>query len=144
MKQAAPVFHDSGGVPAHAKAVVIGIDSAVNPRNVALALGSWTGKTVQVEDVIRGSARPPIAETIESWIRGAPGPPVLLALDAPLGWPAPLTETLASHRPGQGLAFAAHEMFRRRTDDFVHERVGKRPLDVYPDLPPLGRASEGD
>ena len=41
--------------PSRMDAIVIGIDCAVSPRNVGLALGRWSGQTINVEDVVRGS-----------------------------------------------------------------------------------------
>lgn len=59
---------------------------------------------------------------------------MLLALDAPLGWPAALGVTLASHRAGEPPEHAPDRLFHRRTDDWVRTRLGKRPLEVGADL----------
>jgi len=59
--------------------------------------------------------------------------PVLLALDAPLGWPAPLGRALHPHAAGDPLEEAPHALFRRHTDNFVKARVGRQPLDVGAD-----------
>ena len=58
---------------------------------------------------------------------------MLLALDAPLGWPAPLGDALAGHRAGDPLDASAHALFRRATDRDVRARLGKQPLDVGAD-----------
>ena len=59
--------------------------------------------------------------------------PTLIALDAPLGWPRALSEVLPAHCAGRDPRFTANEMFRRRTDDVVKEKLNKRPLDVGAD-----------
>jgi hypothetical protein len=58
---------------------------------------------------------------------------VLVAIDAPLGWPAPLGDELADHRAGGRLRASADELFRRHTDREVAARLGKTPLDVGAD-----------
>ncbi|MEM1034127.1 MAG: DUF429 domain-containing protein [Myxococcota bacterium] len=113
-------------------AVVIGVDCAVHHRNVGLARVVMGGATRPlVEEVVAGDA--PSWDAIDArilrWVTG----PTLIALDAPLGWPAPLGEGLVSHRAGASLSDSAHAMFRRQTDDVVADRVGKRPLDVGAD-----------
>jgi hypothetical protein len=58
---------------------------------------------------------------------------VLIAVDAPLGWPRPMGNALARHRAGEPLEVAAHELFRRETDRFIRARIGKQSLDVGAD-----------
>jgi hypothetical protein len=58
----------------------------------------------------------------------------LIAIDAPLGWPKPLAETLIKHRAGMPIETPANAMFRRNTDLFIQTRLGKRPLDVGADV----------
>jgi hypothetical protein len=45
--------------------------------------------------------------------------PVLLAIDAPLGWPKQLAETLINHRAGMPIETPANVMFRRTTNLFI-------------------------
>ena len=61
------------------------------------------------------------------------GTPTLLALDAPLGWPGPLADALANHYAGAEFDAEAHDLFRRATDRFIKQRIGKQPLDVGAD-----------
>jgi predicted nuclease with RNAse H fold len=63
----------------------------------------------------------------------------LIAIDAPLGWPAALGRVLGSHRAGQLLPASANELFRRRTDRWVKQVIGKQPLDIGADK--IARAS---
>jgi hypothetical protein len=59
--------------------------------------------------------------------------PAVLALDAPLGWPARLGTALRGHRAGDRLRHDADHLFRRETDRVVRARVGKQTLDVGAD-----------
>jgi len=91
----------------------------------------WTADGWQLLDVQTCSeaARP---ETIVAkWISDEPR--ALLAVDAPLGWPAELGAALVQHYAGEALSVPPARMFRRATDRFVHERLHKKPLDVGAD-----------
>jgi predicted nuclease with RNAse H fold len=59
---------------------------------------------------------------------------ILIAIDAPLGWPVPLIEGLAGHFAGNGVAFSMEEMFSRATDRFVRQMTKKLPLEVGANL----------
>ena len=71
-------------------------------------------------------------ERVGQWI-ACSDEPVLLAMDAPLGWPQRLADELSGHRAGRPLRSSANHLFRRATDEFVKEKVGKQPLDVGAD-----------
>jgi hypothetical protein len=58
---------------------------------------------------------------------------VLVAIDAPLGWPGELGQSLALHKAGGPIDRAANSMFRRETDRFIRRRIGKQSLDVGAD-----------
>jgi hypothetical protein len=110
---------------------IIGIDCAVDPRRVGLALGWPDGEGLQIAEVATGSRdRPPLA-TILDWLPEES--PTLLALDAPLGWPASLGEALSGHQAGEAIGEHPNALFRRETDRFVKQRIGKQPLDVGAD-----------
>jgi hypothetical protein len=51
--------------------------------------------------------------------------PALIAIDAPLGWPKQLAETLINHRAGMPIETAANAMFRRTTDVFIQQKLKK-------------------
>lgn len=106
---------------------VLGIDCAAQPENTGLALAE-VGDEVRVLQVHAGRRREDIGDVAARLIEGRA--PLLVAIDAPLGWPAPLGPALATHRAGDLLAPAPNELFRRATDDCVAARIGKRPLDV--------------
>lgn len=108
---------------------VIGIDAATKPKNMGLARGRIDGGTLVVDEVRLGSEVPSVPSAIASWIRG----PALIAVDAPLGWPAPMGIALAGHRAGQVVPHHGDQLFARLTDRIVHETVKKKPLDVGAD-----------
>jgi hypothetical protein len=69
-----------------------------------------------------------VVETVAAW--ATPDAPTLLALDAPLGWPAGMGQALGRHEAGAPIRLEANRLFRRGTDWAVREATGKRPLDV--------------
>ena len=74
----------------------------------------------------------PFLDVLAQWIVEA-REATLIAVDAPLGWPAPLGQALTSHEAGQAIGTSADDMFRRRTDVFVRRTIGKNPLEVGAD-----------
>jgi predicted RNase H-like nuclease len=118
------------------QATIIGIDCATQENRVGLALASASGDNFQVDEVSDASKKNPSAATVKRWIggRGADGRQIILALDAPLGWPEPLALSLASHQAGKKLVSAPNDLFRRRTDHFIKQRTGQRPLEIGADL----------
>ncbi len=112
---------------------IVGVDCAAQPKNVGVACAR--GRSVEV--VVAGLADP--AGVVVEWVDWSS--PVLIALDAPLGWPAPMAAELADHRPGELVGTAPNAFFRRTTDRVVHERIGKMPLEVGADR--IARAAHG-
>ena len=111
---------------------IIGIDHACQPSDVGLALGIYSDGRTSIEEVNRASSREPPVEIVAQWISKS-DPPVLLAIDAPLGWPKSLSETLLTHRAGDALEVDADSLFRRETDRFIEHRVGQKGLEVGAD-----------
>lgn len=110
--------------------LIIGIDCATDFRNVGMATGLVEGSDITVECVDDVSASG-LAELLRrSFFEGRR---VLLAFDAPLGWPAPLARSLVSHQAGDLLTGEAHSLFRRTTDLHVQALTGRPPLDVGAD-----------
>ena len=72
-----------------------------------------------------------IAEIIIGWIQNEDL--AIIAIDAPLGWPENLGNSLFSHFAGQALSIESNLMFRRETDRFIKRVMGKQPLDVGAD-----------
>lgn len=111
---------------------IIGIDCAVDPRRVGLALGTFNGEHTRLLRAEIGALSRDPAEVVADWLSEYGGP-VLLALDAPLGWPMALGTNLQAHCAGAVLDCPADTLFRRETDRFVRRIVGKQSLDVGAD-----------
>lgn len=121
--------------PSSGPLTVIGIDCAAQPKNVGIALGRRSRGVTSVETV-RPDKRigwDGLVRHTAELIENEASSPTLIALDAPLGWPRALAEVLPAHLAGRAPRFTATEMFRRRTDDVVKEKLNKRPLDVGAD-----------
>ena len=108
---------------------VIGVDCATQPKSVGLALCILGAERARIEEVAVERSWDDIDARVASWISRD----TLIAVDAPLGWPALLSDELHAHRAGAPLPGTANELFRRRTDDVVASALGKRPLDVGAD-----------
>ena len=112
--------------------VIIGIDCATQETKTGLALAEWNDGQLAIHELALGSRTRPILQILSAWIRAHNR--VLLAFDAPLGWPAELGRSLASHLAGGGLQGEADTLFHRYTDDEIRRRLGKRPLEVGANL----------
>lgn len=110
---------------------IIGIDCAVDPRKTGLVSARIQGDDLLIEQARLASKQHLAADIVVEWISGADE--VLLCLDAPLGWPLALGASMKEHRAGEALSQSANSLFRRQTDDFIHQHLGKRPLDVGAD-----------
>ncbi len=106
---------------------LIGIDCAAQPKNVGIAIGRIVDGVTSIEQLYAGHPDPAglVAESITS--------SALLAFDSPLGWPADLGARLAAHRAGDRLHGEPNDLFRRETDRFVKQAIGKQSLDVGAD-----------
>ena len=112
--------------------IVIGVDCATEPRKIGLAVGEFSTSTPRrLLDADRLGSHSSILEKVVSWM--PLGQACLLALDAPLGWPAPIGATLSNHEAGQAISASADQMFRRETDRVIKQKLGKQPLDVGAD-----------
>ena len=109
----------------------IGIDCATNHKLIGLALGDFSGNTAKIKKVTVGSNENSIIEVIADWMIGEQS--TILALDAPLGWPANLSESLLNHQAGDPIHSDPNLIFRRLTDRIVKTEIGKQPLDVGAD-----------
>jgi predicted RNase H-like nuclease len=110
---------------------IIGIDCATQPQKTGLALGTWDGTAVTIHTLTLGQKSQSLAQTIANWL--PPDQPILLAIDAPLGWPADLGSQLATHQAGNPLSVPPNSLFRRETDRHIWLRTGKLPLEVGAD-----------
>lgn len=98
-----------------------------------MALARWTGADAIVEEVVQGSRRGDPTDVVGAWLEKSGERDVLLAMDAPLGWPGTLARELHKHQAGRPIETMPNDLFRRHTDRFVKEQVGKLPLDVGAD-----------
>jgi hypothetical protein len=110
---------------------LIGIDCATQPNKTGLALGALESGRVRIERCQTGSAKHPPVSIVRDWI--GQGDSVLLALDAPLGWAAPLGQALQRHAAGGALEYSADALFQRATDRSIWGRFGKKPLEIGAD-----------
>jgi predicted RNase H-like nuclease len=110
---------------------IIGIDCAVDQKNVGVAIGSYTGGICNLLPLPNKVKACSVSEFIHNNINRSTK--VLLALDAPLGWPVTMGYSLINHMAGAGIETDSNLFFRRATDRFVKTRFGKQPLDVGAD-----------
>jgi len=110
---------------------IIGIDCATEPKKRGVARACFENGAYKVKHISTGlddvQIAAMVAEAKELYGN------VLIALDAPLGWPSALGKSLADHVAGQPLNYPAHHLFRRETDTFIKKTFGKQPLDVGAD-----------
>jgi len=131
---------------------VIGIDMAVDRRSVAVARATYhdADATFVIDRLELGRDRPApgspdrLRQTVDALtpaLTAMVSPPTLVAMDAPLGWPAGLAPSLAHHEAGRPLPIGIEErdrLFVRRTDRAVTDRFTRaglalRPLEVGAD-----------
>lgn len=116
-------------------ALIIGIDCATKANKIGVAKGFLAddGRVI-VADAWRGSAAPvgDWQSVVKGWVEEATN--VLIALDAPLGWPEAMGTALASHVAGASIQQPADCMFQRATDRMVRDQIGLKPLEVGANL----------
>ena len=111
--------------------LIVGIDCAVDPKNTGLARAILQDGNLRVLELHERVNAADIATRVAGWMTETPLG--LIAMDAPLGWPAPLARALHRHRAGEALPEKAHPLFRRQCDEVVASTLKKRPLDVGAD-----------
>jgi hypothetical protein len=123
---------------------IVGIDCATNDAKVGVAWAIASPLGVRVMDASVCSRAESALDRVARCAAEAGGP-VLIAIDAPLGWPRAMGEALASHQAGAEIAVLPNDLFRRVTDRHIQARVRKTPLDAGADrivrtdrLPPPG------
>lgn len=116
---------------AEEKTTIIGIDCAVNEKNVGIAVGEFSTHGLVLKFLPSREESSPMVRCICTCI-ARPGR-ILLAFDAPLGWPDNMGRSLARHSAGMHISTPADLLFRRETDRFVKECLSKQPLDVGAD-----------
>jgi predicted RNase H-like nuclease len=111
--------------------LLVGIDCAVAETNIGLALAEYNGGGVRLRAATLCDSERPAAKTVVRWLTDARGQ-ALLAIDAPLGWPVALAQSLVRHRAGEEIDSEPNVMFRRATDRFIGREL-TTPLDVGAD-----------
>lgn len=108
---------------------LIGVDCAAQARSVGIAIGSANSRAPRIERVYLGEPDP--ASVIADCILESDQ--TLIALDAPLGWPKDMGRYLEGHSVGKGIKVDPNYLFRRETDRYVRNLLGKQSLDVGAD-----------
>ena len=62
-----------------------------------------------------------------------PSSPVLVAIDAPMGWPMAFCRNVCAHQAGEKLDSDPRLLFAREADRVVHRETGLTPLSVSAD-----------
>jgi len=108
---------------------IIGIDCATQETKRGLAYGLLQDNKIIITDIASCSPVNPSQEIISNWL--SRNRLTLLALDAPLGWPATMSEKLPSHKAGNPLVLADRDrMFLRETDFVIWKEFNKKPLEI--------------
>ena len=109
---------------------IVGVDFATEDAKKGLVLATRKRGRLRLDRT--WNRRRPFLDVLTKWVAEA-REATLIAVDAPLGWPAPLGKALKSHEAGKAIETPADCMFRRRTDAFVQHAIGKKPLEVGAD-----------
>jgi hypothetical protein len=117
------------------KTRIIGIDCAVDEKNIGVAIGDYEDGACKLIDIPDRNSHGKISDLVCHSIKnaGKNTDRFLLALDAPLGWPVDLGHELHNHMAGGTISSSADSLFRRKTDLFVKLKINKQPLDVGAD-----------
>ena len=108
---------------------LIGVDCAVNRKDVGVAYGTCSNGRCTIERLVVAHKDP--AGLISKAVRRHSC--TLLALDSPLGWPERLGRALSQHEAAVPIKADPNLLFRRETDRFIRQTIGKQPLDVGAD-----------
>jgi hypothetical protein len=111
---------------------LVGIDHVTQDGKIGVAYGDFSDGQLAIVEGFSCAKEKTAAEAISSWLRETQAP-TLIAIDAPLGWPQPLSRALIDHRAGREVKAEPNDMFRRATDRFIKQRTRKTPLDVGAD-----------
>lgn len=108
---------------------LIGVDWATEECNRGVAVVDCVDGTTSIAELWACSKRRTALQVIRNAI-SATSALCVIAVDAPLGWPAGLSQALSHHEAGGPLEIHANEMFSRETDRFIQEALKKKPLEV--------------
>lgn len=114
--------------------LIIGLDAATEPELFGYAIAEKSSRYVRVLDagVLRSKRSvDALSDIVAPSLRSADR--ALVAIDAPLGWPACAGEAFHGHAAGAPMTIAPDHLFHRATDEFVRSKTRKRPLEVGAD-----------
>jgi len=123
----------------------LGFDLASKPKTTGFCSIRWGGDGPLLSQLCVGETAEGIElhdKFISNGIKGLyggfdDGPITKVGIDAPLGWPQPFVEAIASYHAGDQwplpLDFSRAPFERRETDRFVKEQTGKTALSVSTD-----------
>lgn len=108
--------------------VTAGVDLAAQAKNTAIAVVRWIPGHAVVDSVA-------VNQNDDDIVRVAKRAR-LVGIDSPLGWPDRFVDFVVAQRDGSAAEFTDDKksLVLRRTDHFVHEEFGLRPLSVSADL----------
>jgi hypothetical protein len=112
---------------------IVGIDCATDDAKIGIARGLINDGRVVLDEAEACSRSRTASDVIGDLVASSHTRHVLLAIDAPLGWPAPLGRMLINHTAGSHVPAEANLLFRRTTDVFIKNTLGQTPLDVGAD-----------
>jgi hypothetical protein len=108
--------------------MIVGVDCATINQKTGLAFASISGCMVTIEECLVAKPKVRVSDQIQDRLLDSPS--TLIALDAPLGWPAALGTHLSKHLAGKAISLDSDNLFRRTADLVIRERLGKAPLEV--------------
>ena len=114
---------------------LIGVDYSAQEGNVGLAGGRLNGDSLKIEFAECPGTRADVEKKIVSRINAEKknGGGVLIAIDAPLGWPKSLSRALCRHKAGRAFSTPADQLFKRATDRWVRDKIKQKPLEIGAD-----------
>lgn len=110
---------------------VVGIDCSATEGKTGLARAVFEDGALRIEEVRTDNRKDKVLSIVVGWLSSTR--PALIALDAPLGWPREMRNSLDGHRAGQVLAVAPDDLFLRVTDREIQSRFKLRPFSVGAD-----------
>lgn len=117
---------------------IVGIDFSTDPKKCGIAFGETENGRSHILTAGCLKDKNFSIEKIQEFIKSNSA---LIAIDAPLGWPASMGPALSAHTAGKKISTETNQLFSRFTDQFVKEKTGKKPLDVGADK--IARTAHG-
>lgn len=111
--------------------LIIGLDAATQPERFGYAVAEKSPQRVRILNagVLKShSSADALSVVIAPRLKRATR--ALVAIDAPLGWPASAGPALVGHSAGEQVKLHPDRLFHRITDEFVQSKIKKRPLEV--------------